>query len=105
MTDHPDTPLERLAEAVKLRDALNVGQVLVNVEDLRSLLSELTTLRVEKERLAEALKPFAEFGPWMAGSLNVQEAIHLGTRRDEFAKRLSVADFRRAASALEGEKT
>lgn len=101
-----DTPLERLAEAVKLRDALNVGQVLLSVADVREVLSELTTLREEKERLREALKPFAgfveHFVDW-AEDDTVHLAANSGTLQDGCW--LAVWDFRRAASALEGEKT
>ena len=48
--------------------------------------------------MREALAPFAAFADWMLAFTD-ETPITLGTRRDEFAKRIPVAAFRAAASA------
>lgn len=65
--------------------------------------ADISWLLAEVDRLLEALKPFAAFHD----SVIVQDERHYGRKQqdNDTWNGFSVGDYRRAAAALQGEKT
>lgn len=71
-----------------------------HASDLRALLSTLTSLEAERDRLREALKPFAACAEYDIGE-SEDDADTFRNTEYNLAPKITVGDIRRALSALQ----